>query len=113
MKKNMVSYITVMTNDNIAVLEEIIQCKYRKFTKMYWLLKDFSDFIASIQYKESSNDTLKIELLVSKKMDIKQLISRLEDGNSEKSISIRNKGNRITIEILQDESDIGVRKRNA
>lgn len=106
MKKNMVEFISVMSNNDVSVLDHIIEHKYRKFTKLYWLLKDFSDFIASLKYNESEENTLKLEILVSKKLDVDKMIRCIKANSSEEyPVIIRNKRNKITIEITQDENE--------
>lgn len=104
MHKDMVTYISVMSNDDLSTLEHIIDRKYRKFTKLYWLLKDFSDYIASLQYKESGDDILKIEALMSKNINIEDVVEQIKSQSSDDyPLTIRHRGNKIKIEITRIE----------
>lgn len=55
MKKSMTNYLYALSEDDMDVLYEIIAMKYRKFIRLYWLLKDFSDNIIKLKYKEKQS----------------------------------------------------------
>lgn len=113
MKKSMSEYIKTLSENDFSILEEIIQCKYRKFIKLYWMLRDHSDLIVDMNYDTNQLDnsnTLLINLKVSDK-NIEKLYSKIEKyvyKNDEEQISIdmnKNKGF-IYIEIFKNESEL-------
>ena len=61
----MVEYISVLSENKIDLLEEIIKHKYKKFTELYWMLKDYSNYISSLKYKSTKKEILKIEVKFS------------------------------------------------
>ena len=53
MKRNMPTFINVISESKFEILEEIIDSKYSQFTTFYWLLRNYSDSITKLKYKES------------------------------------------------------------
>ena len=87
MKKSMTNYLYALSEDDMDVLYEIIAMKYRKFIRLYWLLKDFSDNIIKLKYKEKTElNVLKIVVVFSN-IDVdkicKKLNSNLDDSDNE------------------------------
>lgn len=106
MKKSMTNYLYALSEDDMDVLYEIIAMKYRKFIRLYWLLKDFSDNIIKLKYKEKTElNVLKIVVVFSN-IDVdkicKKLNSNLDDSDN---ITIESTKNEINIKILKDETD--------
>lgn len=104
MKKSMTNYLYALSEDDMDVLYEIIAMKYRKFIRLYWLLKDFSDNIIKLKYKEKTDlNVLKIVVVFSN-IDVdkicKKLTSNLDDSDN---ITIESTKNEINIKILKDE----------
>lgn len=86
MKKSMTNYLYALSEDDMDVLYEIIAMKYRKFIRLYWLLKDFSDNIIKLKYKEKTElNVLKIVVVFSN-IDVdkicKKLNSNLDDSDN-------------------------------
>lgn len=78
MKKSMSDYLCALSENNYDILYDIMSVKYRKFIRIYWLLKDYSDIITGLSYKEKSNkDVLKISVSVNPDVDIADLASNL------------------------------------
>lgn len=105
MKKSMPEFITALSDNNFDVLEEIFLDKFLKFSQLYWLLKDYSDYITSLSYKETKKDKLKVEVTFAKlKMD--KILSELNESISEdaNNILIWNNKKILHIEITRDES---------
>lgn len=105
MKKSMTNYLYALSEDDMDVLYEIIAMKYRKFIRFYWLLKDFSDNIIKLKYKEKTElNVLKIVVVFSN-IDVdkicKKLNSNLDDSDN---ITIESTKNEINIKILKDET---------
>lgn len=106
MKKSMTNYLYALSEDDMDVLYEIIAMKYRKFIRLYWLLKDFSDNIIKLKYKEKTElNVLKIVVVFSN-IDVdkicKKLTSSLDDSDN---ITIESTKNEINIKILKDEAE--------
>lgn len=99
----MVEYASALSDNKFDILKELIQKKYKKFVYLYWLLKDFSDNIAQLKYKNSSHDLLKIEVKISG-LNIDEVMHTLvEQVEEEESVLIWNEKNRIHIEITKEE----------
>lgn len=77
MKKSMIDYISVLTEDDYDTLEDIIANKYKKFVTLYWILREFSSYIAMLQYKKSSPETMNIQIRFAG-TDVIKLIRLLE-----------------------------------
>lgn len=104
MKKAMVAFMKALAEDDYQILEEIIESKYEKFTELYWVLKDYSDYIAYMKYKTTSKDILKIELKISG-VDVETVLDGIQSSISDSDgILIWNAKKRIHIEITKDES---------
>ena len=103
----MTEYMNVLSENNFDILEEIIRDKYRKFTSLYWMLKEYSDFITSMKYKSSKHEVLKIELKLSG-IKTEDVLLRLQDSipAGEEQILIWNEKKVIHIEITREESEL-------
>src|SRR5574344_2114725 len=103
MKKTMVEYISVLSENKIDLLEEIIKHKYKKFTELYWMLKDYSNYISSLKYKSTKKEILKIEVKFSG-IDVEKILTDLNNSIPEGSSAlIWNKGKTIIMEITKKE----------
>ena len=73
---------------------------------MYWLLKDYSDYIVSLKYKKTKKEILKIELVIAK-LKIDKVLNEINSNITKKltkNILVSNDGNVIKIEISENES---------
>lgn len=62
----MTNYLYALSEDDADVLFDIISFKYRKFIHLYWLLKDYSENITSLRYKDKTDkNTLLIHVTFS------------------------------------------------
>ena len=108
MKKSITEYIKNLSSDEdeIEILEEIIDYKYKKFLALYWLIRDYSDDIRLLKYKKTKKDTLKLEVVIDTDV-IEKIYNELVSSNSDDHIQIVNSGKSIKIEIIKDE-DYGI-----
>ena len=108
MKKSITDYLYALSEDSYENLYEIINNKYRKFIRIYWLLKDYSDYITFLKYKEKSEkDKLQISVTFSGIDNIDELASKLRtciDDSEEIYIGVHK--NNIDIDILKSEVDV-------
>ena len=105
MKKDMITCIRTLSEDEFDTLEDIICNKYKKFCNLYWMIREYSDNISRIKYdKKSSKDLLKIELEIIG-MDITYVLNELsEKVETTHGARIRQSGKqRIVIELSQNE----------
>jgi len=103
MKKSMTEYISVLSDNDYSVLEDIIGNKYRKFVASYWMLKEYSDYIYSLKYKESKYEVLKIEVGIAN-IKTEKVINKLRKSVPDKfSVLIYDKKEKIYIEITREE----------
>ena len=100
----MPEYIAIMSECDFTILEEIFEDKFNKFREVYWLIRDYSDYITSLKYKKTKKEKLKIEFTLAK-LDIgkvvNQINSKIEDDSN---ILVTTEGKIIKIEISKDES---------
>lgn len=109
MKASLTDMMSTMLMDNTEdpqqTIDDIFSNKYRKFVSLYWLLKEYSEFITKLSYKISKHDTLKIKVEISD-MERDELITLLhkkaEDQNLDVDIDIRDE--KLVITIRRDES---------
>lgn len=104
MKKDMITCIRAISSDDYDTLLEIIEHKYRKFCDLYWLIREYTDFITYLSYKDREKlNSLKIEFKVSG-INTKNVVEELltQTTNSE-SVVVSNSGKTIIIEITRDE----------
>lgn len=103
MKKTMTDYISALSANSFEILEKIFVKKYQKFLAFYWMLKDYSEYIFSLQYKDTNDNILKIEVELSG-IDMDEVMSNLHESvSSDCGILIYNKKKKIFIEITKDE----------
>jgi hypothetical protein len=101
----MTEYISALSENNFEILEKIIQKKYRKFTAMYWMLKEYSNHVAALKYKDTDNDVLEIEVTLSG-VNIDTVMENLQSSMPDDfSILIWNEKKKIHIEITKEEND--------
>ena len=103
MRNSLVEYVRNMSNDDYDILTEIIDRKYRKFIKLYFLLEEYSEDIKSLDYHQTEDNLLKIDLKVSKG-SIKDLFEMLTSNNNNENILISSHKSYIHIEIYEDEA---------
>lgn len=104
MKTDMISCVRAVSGNSYDILEEIISSKYRKFCQLYWLIKEWSEVISSIKYKDSKKkERLRIEFEVAgvkPSTVLEDLLVRIE-GNS--GVLIKQVESAIVIEISREE----------
>lgn len=103
MKKSLVDYVTHLSNRNHDILTIIIDTKYRKFLKLYWFLKNYSEDISEMKYYETDENVLELDVFI--KDGLNDLFKALEKKNkeSEKDIIIKKKKSCIHIIVSQEE----------
>lgn len=107
MKKSMVDYLYALSENSYDTLYEIMSSKYRKFIRVYWLLKDYSDYIIALKYKEKTEkEKLKITVTFSG-IDVDEVADKLKaDLNPSDEVKIKVDKNNIDIDIHRDEFDV-------
>ena len=107
MKKSMTDYLYALSENSYDNLYDIMSSKYRKFIRVYWLLKDYSDNITALKCKEKTDkDKLKIRVSLSG-LDAEEVANELRaclDNSDEIYISVH-KSN-IDIDIVKNEYDV-------
>ena len=58
MRNSLVEYVRNMSNDDYDILTEIIDRKYRKFIKLYFLLEEYSEDADDLTEDEDLADIL-------------------------------------------------------
>ena len=84
MHSSMPAYITELSDNDFDILEEIFIDKYQKFIQLYWLLKEYSNNIARLQYNNSDKNELNISMkVVNIKPDVimSELSENIDDGD--------------------------------
>ena len=107
MKKSMTDYLCMLSDNNYDTLYEIIRLKYRKFIRIYWLLKDYSENITVLKYKEKTDkDRLKITVSFSD-IDMDSVANKIRSciDNDSDEIYIDIHKNDIDIDIFKNEFD--------
>lgn len=103
----MSDYLYALSENSYDSLYEIISLKYRKFIRVYWLLRDYSDNIIELKCKEKSDkDRLKISVSFSG-IDVNEVANKLRlciDDSDEINISVSKNG--IELDIFKSEKDI-------
>lgn len=104
MKKSMPEYITTLSENDFEILEEIFIDKYDKFLNVYWLIRDYSDYITTLKYKKTSKETLKIEFTVAK-LSVDKVINEINSNvKADSGIEVSKDSKIIKIKITKDES---------
>ena len=107
MKKSMTDYLYALSEDSYDDLYMIISKKYRKFKRAYQLLKDYSDNIIMLKYKEKTEkDKLKITVTFTS-IDVDKVANKLRSQIMDSDeIYIDVDKNDIDISIHGSESDV-------
>lgn len=104
MKKSMPEYIATLSDNDFDILEEIFLDKYDKFLNVYWLIRDYSDYITTLKYKKTSKETLKIEFTVTK-LSVDKVINEINSNiKSDSNVEVSKDSKIIKIKITKDES---------
>lgn len=102
----MSDYLCALSENSYEILYEIMSLKYRKFIRVYWLLKDYSESIVALKYKEKSEkDKLKLSVSFSN-TDIHEIANKLNSCIFSDEIYIDVDENKIDITIHKNELDI-------
>ncbi len=103
----MTDYLYALSENDYDDLYDIMSKKYRKFIRIYWLLKDYTENIIMLQYKEKSEkDKLKITASFSG-IDVNDVAENLKlriTDSDEIDIHVHDK--KIDISIHISEKDI-------
>jgi hypothetical protein len=107
MKKSMTAYLYALTEDSYDDLYDIISTKYRKFKRAYQLLKEYSDNIIMLKYKEKTEkDKLKITVTFAS-IDVEKIANKLRSQIIDSDeVYIEVDKNDIDISIHGSESDV-------
>lgn len=102
MKKSMTDYLYALSENSYDTLYDIISTKYRKFIRVYWLLKDYSDNIIGLKCKEKTEkDKLKITVSFSG-LDVDKVADKLR--------SCMDESDEIYIKVHKSSIDIDIHK---
>ena len=108
MKKSITDYLYALSDDSYETLYEIMNNNYRKFIRIYWLLKDYSDFITFLKFKEKTDkDRLRIDVTFSGIDNVNKLAGKLRtciDTSEEIYIDVHK--NIIEIDIIKREFEL-------
>ena len=100
----MPEYIAILSESDFTILEEIFEEKFSKFQEVYWLIRDYSDYITSLKYKKTKKEKLKIEFTLAK-LDVAKVVNQINSKITDDSnIFVTTEGKIIKIEITKDES---------
>ena len=106
MKKKMTAYMSILSEGDFSIFEEIITNKYRKFIEFFWLLKEYSDNISALKYKDSPKNVLKIEVTMAS-INIDEVLQDMQEKITDnENILIYNNGKKINIEIKKEECEL-------
>lgn len=83
MKATLTEFISVLSKKDRKTLEDLLSNKYRKFTKLFYLVKDYTDNIEKIKYNFSNKEILNVDIIFSKKVSVelkKELLESMEEN---------------------------------
>ena len=105
MKKSITNYLYALSEDDMDILYEIIAMKYRKFIQLYWLLKDFSNNIIKLKYKEKTEKNILKIVVGFSDINVNNVVDRLQNeiNKSDRDITVELSDNEIIIVISKDE----------
>lgn len=105
MKKSITNYLYALSEDDMDILYEIIAMKYRKFIQLYWLLKDFSNNIIKLKYKEKTEKNILKIVVGFSDINVNNVVDRLQNeiNKSDRDITVELSDNEIIIIISKDE----------
>lgn len=95
MKGSMTNFIAILSESKFEILEEIIESKYSQFIAVYWLVKGYSDYITKLKYKETNDDSLKIDISLTKlNMDkvINEILEMAEEKGLQNNVNVSKEG---------------------
>ena len=102
MKKSLVDYVKLLCKNNYKILEDILVNKFRKFISLYWLLEKYDEKIKDLQYNESEEDVLLINIKVTKK-SLGDILEDLEKRAMDDNITYYQDDKDICIRIVRHE----------
>lgn len=104
MKKTIPEFIKALSDNDFEVLEEIFLKKYRKFISVYWIIKDYADYIISLKYnKKTDSNILKISMGLTK-VDVEKVLQKISKKVENKdNVLVWNEKNTIHIQITREE----------
>lgn len=100
MKKSLTEYLSVLTNADVDIFEEILSKKYRKFIKFFTLVKDYTEYISKLEYELSDSDTLCVKIVFTKSVsfdDKQEMINGWRDIGYQVDSKISGKKMRLQI----------------
>lgn len=105
MKSNIPEFVKVISENDYEIFEKLFTKKYKKFRKLYWLVRDYSKNIVTLKYKDTEDDTLKITMTLAN-VDVKKVLEKMKKKvHNSKSVKIWNEKKVIHIKINNDEED--------
>ena len=78
MKADMAEYLNALVSDDFDTFEQIISLQYRKFTRFYKLVKNYSSQIEKLRYSFTDPSSLDITLYMNDNTDMKELKNDIE-----------------------------------
>ena len=100
MVKSMTAYVAALSGDNYDILEEIFLEKFKKFSCLYWLICDYTEYIDELQYNKTDNDILSIDVVMTSKA--KKLLEKINKQNEE-GVTASCSNKTVSIEIRKNE----------
>ena len=104
MNKTIPEYITALSNSDLELLEKLMCKKYRKLRDFYYLISKYHDYLKSITYKETKDDELKINVVLSR-LKTEKVIKELKESvpyNSD--VTIKKSGKEIQVIVRKVET---------
>lgn len=101
MKKCMTNYLFTLSESDYEKLRDIICHKYHEFLKFYWLLKEYSEFIISLEYDDKSDiGELKISIKFSG-VEPKDIANKISHDDS---VNVKTTKSKLIIEIYGEDA---------
>ena len=77
-ERSIPSYIETACSGNFEILEEIFEDKYSEFLDCYWLLKEYTEFITTLEYEKNKKN---LEINISfKDLKISDIVESLKEN---------------------------------
>lgn len=105
MKSDIPEFVKVISENDYDIFEEIFTKKYRKFLKLYWIIKDYAKNIVNLKYKSTNDDALKITMTLAN-IDIDKVLDKMtKKVHKSKNVKIWNEKKVIHIKISNDDEE--------
>ncbi len=94
----MPDYICAMSEGDFETLEEIFVDKYFEFIDCYWMLKKYSEDIATLTYDKKKKDGLSIKFTLSS-LNPEDIVNELRKSNDDDRVKITRSKDKIQLVI--------------